>query len=98
MKSWNVNLARLPVHPAVWRRYGDSELFAVLDQALNWLAQREIYAIIDFHSIGFPPENDYMSGVDIIFGDLYQTTDSEINDFWQKISLSYVLKYLLSIY
>lgn len=89
MQNWNVQLVRLPIHPAVWRRYGAAQVFAVIDQAIAWCAEREMYAIIDFHSIGFPPDNDYMSAPDIVFGELYETTAAEITDFWNQVSARY---------
>lgn len=98
MKSWHVDLVRLPIHPAVWRRYGADEVFAVIDQAIDWCEEREMYAIIDFHSIGFPPEDDYMSGVDMVFGELYETTTAEIQDFWNQVSTKYATQPIVAFY
>jgi hypothetical protein len=81
-QAWGAEIIRLSVHPAVWRRYGAEASLGVLEEAVGWAEAHELYAIIDFHSIGFPPKDDYMSAEDIVFGELYVTDEAEMLEFW----------------
>lgn len=89
MKQWGANVVRLSIHPAVWKYHGDSDTFAALDEALSWCEDNDMYAIIDFHSIGFPTRDTYKNDSDAIYGNKYQTTTTDMKQFWQKISERY---------
>jgi len=88
-RSWGARVVRLSIHPAVWRRYGATRALAPLDQAIAWARRHRLYLIIDFHSVGYPPDEDYMRMRDIVFGDLYKTSRREIRAFWRTMAWHY---------
>ncbi|MGK5091555.1 glycoside hydrolase family 5 protein [Deltaproteobacteria bacterium TL4] len=98
MSDWGVKIVRLPIHPAIWRRYGANESLQVIDQAIEWAQKYEMYVAIDFHSIGFPPENDYYNWEHARFGQLYDTSQAEILSFWNTISTHYVTHKTVAFY
>ena len=52
VKDLGVNLIRIPVHPASWREATPQKYFELLDQAVEWCTDLDMYVIIDWHSIG----------------------------------------------
>jgi endoglucanase len=79
LHAWGADVVRLPVHPPNYRQAGVDHSLQVLDQAVEWAAENDLYVIIDFHGLGFPPDGTYASE--------WAATDvDEIIDFWQTIS------------
>jgi hypothetical protein len=72
-------LVRIPVHPSAWRERGSREYFKLLDQAVEWCTELNMYVIIDWHSIG----NLKME----LFQDpMYDTSQKETFEFWRTMS------------
>lgn len=86
MASWGANVVRLPVHPADWRNTSNANALAILDQAVNWAKQHDLYVIIDFHSIGMVHLNNYFI---VPGGDDYSTSLNEIVAYWSTIAAHY---------
>lgn len=82
MSEWGANIIRLPLHPLAWRVAQLDEALEVLDQTIEWAEKYKMYVIIDFHAIGFPPDNFYDDPV-------VETTIEEMKEFWQIISTRY---------
>jgi aryl-phospho-beta-D-glucosidase BglC (GH1 family) len=82
VKSWGSNVIRVPVHPVAWRERGKDGYFELLDQAVIWATELEIYLMIDWHSIGNP-----LSGM--FQHPQYNTTGQETREFWRAISHRY---------
>lgn len=80
MANWGVTIVRIPVSPVPWRDT-DNRL-EILDQTIEWIGENQMYAIIDYHPIGFLPTNKY----DSIYA---ATTQKQIQDYWNIISLRY---------
>lgn len=80
--NWGVNHIRLPIHPAAWRSRGKSEYLKLLDEAVVWANELGIYLIIDWHSIGYLPTEQYQHP-------MYETTQKETRDFWRTIAFRY---------
>jgi len=94
LASWNVNIIRIPIHPSGYTYYGKTEYLKILDSILALAKKYEIYAIIDFHSIGFPPSGTYMYLEDssVPWGkgqSIYAYTDQSMKDFWRDIAEHY---------
>lgn len=98
MKNWGADIVRIPVHPGVWQKEGDQFTFRILDQAINWAREREMYVILDFHSIGFPPDNDYLDEEHFYYGNYYHTNRNEIQTFWQKAAKRYAGNQTVAFY
>jgi len=87
LKSWNVKIIRIPIHPAAYKYYGKAGYFNLLDKVLALAASSEIYAILDYHSIGFPPDGTYDNlnpGGLPWTESIYAYTDQEMKSFWQE--------------
>ena len=80
--SWGANVVRIPVHPAAWRGLGRDKYFELLDQAVVWADERNLYLIIDWHSIGNLEKELFQHG-------MYVTTKQETFEFWRAVSYRY---------
>ena len=84
--EWHADILRLSVSPALFRRHGAEVLLKALDAAVGFARKYGQYLIINFHTIGFPPEGRYRSLVDWSYGELYRTDDAEIAAFWTAVA------------
>jgi len=91
VKSFGANLVRLPVHPAALRGRGAAEYFKLLDQAVDWCAEREMYVIIDWHSIGNLKTELFQSP-------MYDTTQKETFEFWRSTARHYRGNHTVAFY
>jgi endoglucanase len=82
LKEWGVNTVRLPIHPKAWRTRGQAEYLKLIDQAVAWANARDIYLILDWHSIGFLGNGHYQH-------EMYQTDIQESFRFWHDIAYRY---------
>jgi len=79
LKEMGAMIVRIPVHPAAWRERTPEEYLKLLDEAVRWCTELNMYVIIDWHSIG----NLKME----LFQDPYYiTTLAETNNFWLTIA------------
>jgi aryl-phospho-beta-D-glucosidase BglC (GH1 family) len=82
VKSWGANIVRLPVHPVAWRERDRDRYFELLDQAVTWATELEIYLLIDWHSIGNPLSGMFQHS-------MYKTSEQEAREFWRAVSHRY---------
>lgn len=80
--AWGANVVRIPVHPAAWRARGKAAYFELLDRAVVWATELELYLIIDWHSIGNLVTQMYQHP-------MYDTTQQETFDFWRSVAFRY---------
>lgn len=80
--SWGANVIRVPVHPAAWRARGSQSYFALLDQAVIWATELDMYVIMDWHSIGNLIRGLYQHP-------MYDTSEAETYAFWRDASFRY---------
>ncbi|MDD5455679.1 MAG: glycoside hydrolase family 5 protein [Candidatus Margulisbacteria bacterium] len=85
IKDWGADIIRLPIHPYYWREYGKEKCLQILDKVIDWAEKNKVYVYIDFHSIGFPPAEDY----DGNFDGIYLTSVDETSGFWETIAEKY---------
>ena len=52
VKEMGAKLVRIPVHPVAWRERTPAEYIKLLDQAVGWCTELEMYVILDWHTIG----------------------------------------------
>ena len=79
IKSWGANLIRIPIHPERFRKRGQEYYLKLLDEAVAWCADLEMYVIIDWHSIG-----NLKTG--LFEANEYKTSIKETLGFWATIS------------
>lgn len=82
LKSWGLNIVRLPVHPRAWRERGKQNYLKHLDEAVVWANSLGLYLIIDWHSIGYLPADVYQDP-------MYKTDFNETKAFWNNIAARY---------
>jgi len=80
--AWNANVVRIPIHPRDWRRLGGDSYLTMLDQAVDWCEELDLYIIIDWHTIG-----NVLTGVYHRSG--YVTSRDETYRFWYIIAHRY---------
>jgi aryl-phospho-beta-D-glucosidase BglC (GH1 family) len=93
MGRWGANVVRIPILPSSLREYGMEKTLETLDQTIRWAAANGMYVIIDFHSLGWPPDGFYPPN-----SPWYRTTDSEILDFWVRVSTRYADENTVAFY
>ena len=94
IKEWGATIIRIPIHPFIWRDKGKEASLAVINQVIEWVKKQEMYIIIDFHSIGFPPTDEYLE----LWEGIYLTSKNEIRDFWDVISRHFADNHVIAFY
>ncbi|MBN1764562.1 MAG: cellulase family glycosylhydrolase [Sedimentisphaerales bacterium] len=79
VKEMGAMLVRIPVHPVAWRDRTPEKYLELLDQAVAWCTELEMYIIIDWHSIG-------NLEMEIFQHPMYDTTKKETYSFWRMIA------------
>jgi endoglucanase len=82
VKAWGADVVRIPVHPAAWRGRGQEDYLRLLDQAVTWATELELYVMIDWHTIG-----NLMT--EVFQHPMYDTTRRETLNFWRTIAARY---------
>jgi hypothetical protein len=89
-KSWGANVVRIPVHPAAWRIHGKRNYIKLLDQGIAWAREQGLYVILDWHSIGNLPRQQFFPGSSELYPPaLYNTTKEETFAFWRAMARHY---------
>lgn len=82
VRDMGATLVRIPVHPVAWRGRTPAKYLQLLDQAVEWCTELDMYVIIDWHSIG----NLEMG----LFQDaMYNTSKTETFEFWRTIAMHF---------
>jgi len=79
VKETGAMVVRIPIHPAAWRERTPAGTFALLDQAVAWCTELDMYVIIDWHSIG-------NLGMELFQNPMYDTTQKETYEFWRAVA------------
>ncbi|HEY5407910.1 MAG TPA: cellulase family glycosylhydrolase [Ginsengibacter sp.] len=79
VKEMGVMLVRIPVHPAAWRERTSLKYLTLLDSAVSWCTDLNVYIDIDWHSIG-------NLEMELFQNPMYNTTRKETYEFWQTIA------------
>ena len=79
VKEMGTRLVRIPIHPVAWRERTPVEYLKLLDQAVEWCTELDMYVDLDWHSIG-----NLATGV---FQDpMYDTSLEETYNFWRTVA------------
>src|SRR5271169_5610112 len=82
VKEMGARVVRIPVHPVAWRERTPAEYLKLLDQAVDWCTELELYIDLDWHSIGNLPRG--------LFQDpMYDTSEQETFGFWRTAARHY---------
>ncbi|MBZ5584492.1 MAG: glycoside hydrolase family 5 protein [Acidobacteriia bacterium] len=82
VKEMGAKVVRIPVHPVAWRGRGPAEYIKLLDQAVEWCTDLDMYIMLDWHSIG-----NLTTG---LFQDpMYETSLQETYAFWRIMGRRY---------
>lgn len=79
VREMGTMLVRIPVHPVAWRERTPEKYLELLDQAVEWCTDLEMYVIIDWHSIG-------NLGMELFQNPMYNTTQKETYEFWRTMA------------
>jgi endoglucanase len=79
VKEMGAMIVRIPVHPVAWRERTPSKYLELLDQAVEWCTELEMYVVIDWHSIG-------NLKMELFQNPMYETTQKETCEFWRTIA------------
>jgi aryl-phospho-beta-D-glucosidase BglC (GH1 family) len=90
-KKWGANIIRLPIHPVAWRARGEEEYLKLIDQAVEWAGQLDLYLILDWHSIGNLKEEKFQHK-------MYITTVKETCHFWATVASRYANEPVVAMY
>ena len=90
-KKWGANIIRLPIHPVAWRARGEEEYLKLIDQAVEWAGQLDLYLILDWHSIGNLKEEKFQHK-------MYITTAKETYHFWATVASRYANEPVVAMY
>lgn len=82
IQELGATVVRIPIHPAAWRGRGPVEYIKLLDQAVGWCTELNMYVIIDWHSIGNLETEVFQDPV-------YETTKHETFNFWRTMARHY---------
>jgi len=82
VQEMGAKVVRIPIHPAAWRGRTPAEYLKLLDQAVGWCTELNMYIMLDWHSIG-----NLTTG---LFQDpMYETTLQETYNFWSTVARHY---------
>jgi aryl-phospho-beta-D-glucosidase BglC (GH1 family) len=82
VKEMGAKLVRIPVHPVAWRERTPAEYLKLLDQAVGWCTDLDLYVIIDWHTIG-------NLDTEVFQDPMYETTRQETYNFWRTVARHY---------
>ena len=82
VEEWGADVVRVPVHPVAWRGRGKAEYLELLDQAVVWANELDLYVMVDWHTIGNLQSGLYQHP-------MYDTTIQETFEFWRTIAARY---------
>jgi endoglucanase len=82
IKEMGAKVVRIPVHPVAWRGRTPAEYIKLLDQAVEWCTDLDMYVDLDWHSIG-----NLTTG--LFENPMYDTSLEETYNFWRTMARHY---------
>jgi hypothetical protein len=82
VKEMGTMVVRIPVHPVAWRERTPQKYLELLDQAVQWCTELDMYIMIDWHTIG-------NLNMELFQDPMYNTTQQETFEFWRTIARHY---------
>jgi endoglucanase len=91
VKEFGAAVVRIPVHPVAWRERTPDQYLLLLDQAVDWCSELNLYAIIDWHSIG-------NLKMELFQNPMYNTSMKETLEFWRAVAQRYAGNNTIAFY
>jgi aryl-phospho-beta-D-glucosidase BglC (GH1 family) len=82
IQEMGATLVRIPVHPSAWRGRTPAQYLKLLDQAVGWCTELQMYVMLDWHSIG-------NLETELFQDPMYETTRHETYNFWRTVARRY---------
>jgi len=82
VKDMGARLVRIPIHPIAWRERTPAQYIKLLDQAVGWCTELEMYVILDWHTIG-------NLETEVFQDPMYETSKLETYNFWRDMARHY---------
>jgi aryl-phospho-beta-D-glucosidase BglC (GH1 family) len=82
VKEMGAKLVRIPIHPVAWRERTPPDYIKLLDQAVGWCTELNMYVILDWHTIG-------NLQTELFQDPMYDTTKQETYRFWRTMARHY---------
>ncbi len=82
VKAYGAMVVRIPVHPIAWRERGVRDYFELVDQAVGWCTDLNLYIDLDWHSIG-------NLETELFQDPMYNTSKTETFGFWRAAAAHY---------
>ncbi len=82
VKEFGATVVRIPVHPIAWRERTPDHYLLLLDQAVEWCTELDLYIIVDWHSIG-------NLKTELFQNPMYNTSMTETLEFWRAVAYRY---------
>ena len=79
VKEMGAKLVRIPIHPVAWRERSPAEYIKLLDQAVGWCTELDMYVMLDWHSIG-------NLETEVFQNPMYETSQQESFNFWRTMA------------
>jgi aryl-phospho-beta-D-glucosidase BglC (GH1 family) len=79
VKEMGTKLVRIPIHPVAWRERTPAEYIKLLDQAVGWCTDLDMYVMLDWHSIG-------NLETEVFQNPMYETSRRETYNFWRTMA------------
>lgn len=91
VKEIGATVVRIPVHPIAWRERTPEQYLILLDQAVEWCTELNLYVDIDWHSIG-------NLKTELFQNPMYNTSMTETYEFWRTIARRYAGNNTIAFY
>lgn len=82
VKEMGAKVVRIPIHPVAWRGRTPAGYIKLLDQAVEWCTDLDLYIDLDWHSIG-----NLTTG--LFQEPMYDTSLEETYNFWRTMARHY---------
>jgi endoglucanase len=79
VKEMGATVVRIPIHPVAWRERTPEQYLLLLDQAVEWCTELQMYIVIDWHSI-------VNLKAELFQNPMYNTSMTETYEFWRAIA------------
>lgn len=90
VKAWGANTVRVPVYPVIYYLWENVPPWDDVDRAIAESKKNGLMVVLDFHSVGYPPEETYHTEpTGEQTEDIFLYKNEWLLSFWEEASLRY---------